>query len=111
MCPSGTKVEAEIVSMTARLLNGDAAGARDPNDDVCGAVTSGGSESIMLPMLVQRERAREERGVTAPEMVVPTTIHPAFDKGAHYFGIELIHVPVGKDFLADVDAMRAALTK
>lgn len=111
MCPSGTKIEAEIVSMTARLLNGDAARARDPNDDVCGAVTSGGSESIMLPMLVQRDRAREERGITAPEMVVPSTIHPAFDKGAHYFGIRLIHVPVGKDFRADVGAMRAAVTE
>ncbi len=110
MCPSGTKIEAEIVSMTARLLNGDAARARDPNDDVCGAVTSGGSESIMLPMLVQRDRAREERGITAPEMVVPSTIHPAFDKGAHYFGIRLIHVPVAEDFRADVGAMRAAVT-
>ena len=111
MCPSGTKFEAEIVSMTARLLNGDAARARDPNDDVCGAVTSGGSESIMLPMLVQRDRAREERGITAPEMVVPRTIHPAFDKGAHYFGIRLIHVSTGKDFRADVGAMRAAATE
>lgn len=111
MCPSGTKIEAEIVSMTAKLLNGDAARARDPNDEVCGAVTSGGSESIMLPMLVQRDRAREERGITAPEMVVPNTIHPAFDKGAHYFGIRLIHVPVGKDFRADVAAMRAAITQ
>ncbi len=111
MCPSGTKIEAEIVSMTAKLLNGDAARARDPNDEVCGAVTSGGSESIMLPMLVQRDRAREERGITAPEMVVPNTIHPAFDKGAHYFGIRLIHVPVGKDFRADVGAMRAAITQ
>jgi glutamate/tyrosine decarboxylase-like PLP-dependent enzyme len=111
MCPSGTKIEAEIVSMTAKMLNGDAARARNPEDDVCGAVTSGGSESIMLPMLVQRDRAREERGITAPEMVVPRTIHPAFDKGAHYFGIRLIHVPVGADFRADVGAMRAAITE
>jgi sphinganine-1-phosphate aldolase len=107
MCPSGTKFEAEIVAMTAGLLNGDAVKAHDPSDEVCGAVTFGGSESIMLPMLVYREKAREEKGITAPEMVVPETIHPAFDKGAHYFGIRLIHVPVGANFLADVDAMRA----
>jgi sphinganine-1-phosphate aldolase len=103
MCPSGTKFEAEILSMTARMLNGD--------DEVCGTLTFGGSESIMLPMLVYRDRAREERGITQPEMVVPRTIHPAFDKGAHYFGIKLIHVPVGPDYLADVEAMRARLTK
>jgi glutamate/tyrosine decarboxylase-like PLP-dependent enzyme len=107
MCPSGTKFESEIVAMTARLLHGEHAKARHPDDEVVGTLTSGGSESIMLPMLVYRDAAREERGIAAPEMVVPTTIHPAFDKGAHYFGIRLIHVPVGPDFLADVDAMRA----
>ncbi len=102
MCPSATKLEGEIVAMTAHMLHGDA--------EVCGAVTSGGSESIMLPMLAYRERARAERSITRPEMVVPDTIHPAFSKGAHYFGIELVRVPVGPDFLADVDAMAARIT-
>ena len=60
MCPSGTKFEGEIVSMVARMLNADAARARDAGDEVCGAITFGGSESIMLPMLAYRERAREE---------------------------------------------------
>ncbi len=102
MCPSGTKFEAEIVSMTARLLNG--------GPEVAGAVTSGGSESIMLPMLAYRERAKAERGITVPEMIVPSTAHPAFDKGAFYFGIRLIKIPVGPDLLADVEAMKEAIT-
>src|SRR4029453_3456152 len=76
MCPSGTKFEGEIVSMTAQLLNADAGKTHDPNDEVCGAISSGGSESIMLPMLAYREQARAERGITAPEMVVPHTAHP-----------------------------------
>ena len=95
--------------MTAQMLNADARKARDPGDEVCG-VTSGGSESIMLPMLAYRDRARAERSITRPEIVVPDTIHPAFSKGAHYFGIELVRVPVGPDYLADVDAMRARIT-
>jgi glutamate/tyrosine decarboxylase-like PLP-dependent enzyme len=110
VCPSGTKFEGEIVNMTAAMLNAEAAATRDANDQVCGSVTFGGSESIMLPMLVYRDWARAERGITAPQMVVPSTIHPAFDKGAHYFGIELIRVPVGADFRADVVAMRARIT-
>lgn len=110
MCPSGTKFEAEIVSMTAHLLHSAAAKARNRRDEVVGAVTSGGSESIMLAMLAYREQARDTRGVMAPEMVVPSTAHPAFDKGAHCFGIRLIRVPIGADFLADVAAMRAAIT-
>ncbi|MGH9594894.1 MAG: pyridoxal phosphate-dependent decarboxylase family protein, partial [Bryobacteraceae bacterium] len=100
MCPSGTKFEGEIVSMTARLLNGPGA---------VGLITSGGSESIMLTMLAYREHARAEKGIGAPEMIVPATAHPAFDKGAHYFGIRLIKIPVGADYLADVHAMEAAI--
>ncbi len=100
VCPSGTKYEGEIIAMTGRMLHGEG---------VCGAITSGGSESIMLPMLAYRNKAYRERGVTAPEMVVPDTVHPAFCKGAMYFGIRLIRVPVGSDYLADVDAMRAKI--
>ena len=37
--------------------------------------------------------------------VAPVTIHPTIDKAAHYFGLEVIHVPVTSDFRADVSAM------
>jgi len=110
LCPSGTKFEAEIVSMTAKMLHGDVAREMNENDEVCGVVTSGGSDSIFNGVYVHREWAREEKGITQPEMVVPTTIHPAFDKAAHYLGIKIIHVPLGKDYEADVDAMRQAIT-
>lgn len=110
LCPSGTKFEAEIVAMTAKMLNGETARQRNEQDEVCGAVTSGGSESIYNGVYVHREWAREEKSITQPEMVVPTTIHPAFDKAAHYLGIKIIHVPVGKDLEADVNAMRKAIT-
>lgn len=110
MCPSGTKFEAEIVSMVADMLNAEAARQRNPEDQVCGVVTSGGSESIQNAMLVYRDWARAEKGITQPEMVVPSTIHPAFEKGAHYFGIKLVRVPVDENYEADVDAMRAHIT-
>jgi len=109
LCPSGTKFEGEIIAMTARMLGSELARESDPQADVCGAITSGGTESVILPMLAYREKARAERAITAPEMVVPETAHPAFSKGAHFFGIKLIRVPVGADYLADVDAMRRAI--
>src|SRR5438093_10964983 len=108
MCPSGTKFEAEIVSMTANMLHAEAVECSGPDDGVCGAITSGGSESIMLPMLAYREQARAARGITAPEMVVPDTIHPAFEKGAYYFGLRLLRVPVGAGFLPAAHAMPPA---
>ncbi len=55
-------------------------------------------------------RAKSPR-VGTPEMVLPSTAHPAFDKAAHYFGVRAVHVPVGKDFRADVRAMRKAITR
>jgi len=100
--PSTTKFEAEIVAMTARMLNAP--------EGACGTVTSGGTESILLAMKTYRDWARETRGITAPEIIAPTTAHAAFDKAAQYFGLRMIRIPVGADFRADVAATRAAIT-
>jgi glutamate/tyrosine decarboxylase-like PLP-dependent enzyme len=61
-------------------------------------------------MKTYRDHARATRGVTTPQMIVPVTAHAAFDKSAEYFGIEIVHVPVGADWRADPDAMAAAIT-
>ena len=99
--PSTVKYEAEIVAMTANMLGGV--------EGVCGTVTSGGTESILLAMKVYRDRAYD-RGIEHPEMIVPSTAHAAFDKAAHYFRIEKVTVPVGPDGRADVNATEAAIT-
>ncbi|HEX2736831.1 MAG TPA: aspartate aminotransferase family protein, partial [Acidimicrobiia bacterium] len=104
--PSIIKYEAEIAAMTAAMLGGGPHGL----PSVCGAVSSGGTESILLAMRTYRDRARAERGITEPQIVCPTTAHAAFDKASQYFNIELVRVPVGTDFRADVDATRAAIT-
>ncbi|CAM9576987.1 unnamed protein product, partial [Discosporangium mesarthrocarpum] len=46
--PSALKFESEVVSMTARLLDGG-------NEHVCGALTSGGTESIVLAAKAHRD--------------------------------------------------------
>ncbi|MEM7155397.1 MAG: aminotransferase class V-fold PLP-dependent enzyme [Myxococcota bacterium] len=106
--PSVVKYEAEIVAMTGHMLGSAHVGE---DDEVCGAVSSGGTESIMLAMKTYRDYARDKRGIRNPQMVVPTTAHAAFDKASRYFGIEMVKVPVGPDFRADVAATRKALTK
>lgn len=108
--PSAAKFEAEIVAMTARLASAEAAQKHDPTARVCGNVTSGGTESILMAVKTYRDWARATRGITRPEMVLPETAHPAFDKAGEYFGVRVIRVPVGPDFRADVDAMRRAIT-
>ena len=97
MYPSATRFEGEIIAMTADLLH-----APEP----CGVLTSGGTESLMNPLLVYREWGRA-RGITQPNVVMPTTAHPALDKGAHYFGIELRKAAVTDQFVADMDSVRS----
>jgi glutamate/tyrosine decarboxylase-like PLP-dependent enzyme len=100
--PSTTKLEAEIVAMTADLL-----GAGRTPDEIAGVVTSGGTESIMLAVKAHRDRAGRER----PQMVLPTSAHAAFDKAAHCLGVEAVKVPVGPDMRADVAATAGAITE
>lgn len=94
LCPSMSKFESEIVAMTASMLNADAVKAVNPGDEVCGSVTFGGSESIMLPMKVYRDRARAEHGIMHPEVILPITAHPAFHKAGDYFNIKMVLAPV-----------------
>lgn len=102
--PSLKRLENEVVAMTAALLGG--------GDEVAGSMTSGGTESILMAVKTAREwaRARHPR-ITQPEMILPTSAHPAFEKAAHYFGVRPIHVGVGKDFRADIKATRRAISR
>lgn len=96
------QMESELVEMAGRLFS--CAGA-------VGTCTSGGTESILCAVAAYRDRARRERPwIVRPQLVVPTTAHPAFDKAAHYFGVKLVKVPVGPDLRADVRAMEKAIT-
>lgn len=102
--PSATKFEAEIVAMTAHMLGGD-------GQDVHGTVTSGGTESILLAMKTYRDWAREKKGITKPEMIVPVTAHAAFDKASQYFNIKTVRIPIDENFRADVNAAKRAIHK
>ena len=109
--PSAVKYESEVVAMTATMLGAaDIGNGPGSPDGVCGTVSSGGSESIQLAMKTYRDHALATKGITAPQMVVPVTAHAAFDKSAEYFGIEIVHVPVGDDWRADPHAIANAIT-
>ncbi len=95
--PSLGAIQAEVVGWTADLLHG--------SDFAAGFLTSGGTESILCGVKAARERARIERGITEPEMIVAESAHAAFHKAAHLFGLKLHKTKVRDDWTADVDAM------
>jgi glutamate/tyrosine decarboxylase-like PLP-dependent enzyme len=99
--PSLGQIQSEVVGWTADLLHAP--------ESAAGFLTSGGTESILCGVLAARERGRKERGITAPEMVLPESAHAAFHKAAHLFGIRVHKTPVQADWTADVDAMADAV--
>ncbi len=101
--PSASKYESEVVRMTAGMLGGGEV------PGVCGSVSSGGSESILLAMKAYRDWGRETKGILRPEIVVPTTAHAAFEKAAQYFELRLVRVPLGPDWRADIREARKAI--
>ncbi|MEZ5167746.1 MAG: hypothetical protein R2695_15140 [Acidimicrobiales bacterium] len=64
--PSLGAIQSEVVGWTAGLLNGPGA---------AGFLTSGGTESILCAVKAARERARAERGIDSPEMIVAESAH------------------------------------
>ncbi|MGH1345384.1 MAG: pyridoxal-dependent decarboxylase [Nannocystales bacterium] len=105
--PRVSKYEGEIVAMTAQMLGADK--VTRASDEVCGTVTSGGTESIMLAIKTYRDQAQADRGVTSPNLVMPVTAHAAFDKACESFRIKPIKIPVGEDTRALVADARAAV--
>ncbi len=99
--PSLRAIQAQVVSIVGDWLQAGPDGA--------GFMTSGGTESILMAVKAARERGRAERGVTRPNVVLPTSAHAAFEKGCYYFGLESRRVAVRDDWRADADAMADAI--
>lgn len=92
--PSLRRFERDVIRMVGGLFGAP--------EGFAGTMTSGGTESLLMAVKSARELARKTRPeITAPEMVVPITIHPAVEKAAHYFDVKAVHVPVRDDFRAD----------
>ena len=100
--PSLARLENDVIAWTLGLLNG--------GDDAAGSMTSGGTESILMGVKTARDWARDTHpDVDKPVVVAPYSAHPAFNKAAHYLGIEVKRVPVGDDFRADIGRMAEAI--
>lgn len=88
--PSCMKFESEVIAMTASLVKGNC-------DTVCGATTSGGTESIILAIKSHRDFYKEKFGVTSPEMICSSSAHAAVDKACDLMGIRLIKIPMNPE--------------
>lgn len=100
------RLEAEVVRMTLNMFEGGI--------NACGSMTSGGTDSILHAVLVARNHAIANGIRSGWEMIVPTTRHPAFLKGAQYFGLKMVEVPVYPEgheraFQVDLDQLKSKI--
>jgi sphinganine-1-phosphate aldolase len=95
------RMETEVVSMTASLLNAPA--------DAAGNMTSGGTESIICAMKAAKKYAKSKnKNLQQPNAVMPVTAHPAFFKAADYLEMEIRLVNCsGDDLVPDMAHMRS----
>lgn len=100
--PSLREMQRDIVQMSAALLHGD---------DVGGALTSGGTESIFLAVKTARDRMRAEKGIRHGRILVPKTAHPAFAKAAHLLDLEFAQMPLGDDLRTRADVIAPLITE
>ncbi|XP_047022421.1 sphingosine-1-phosphate lyase [Helicoverpa zea] len=99
--PGINKMEAEVVRMAINLFHGD--------DDCCGTVTTGGTESIIMACKAFRDLAYS-KGISNPQIIVPSTVHSAFDKAAQYLGLSVKTIPVNPDTMTvDVEKVKRAI--
>ena len=100
--PSLKRMESEVISIALDL--------QQAPEGAAGCMTSGGTESIVMAMKACRDWSAANRPVQGtPKVVVPYSAHPAFNKGAHMLGMEVVRVPTAEGYLADVDAMAGAV--
>ncbi|MFP5387523.1 MAG: pyridoxal phosphate-dependent decarboxylase family protein, partial [Bacteriovoracia bacterium] len=98
------KFESEVIRMTVNLLHGD--------NECVGTMTSGGTESIMLAIKTYRDRARKLRPwIRKPEIIVPESVHVAFDKAGKYFDVKVVHVPLMEDYRVNVKAVKKLINR
>lgn len=100
--PSLTKFENEIVSMCANIMKG--------NEAVRGAVSSGGTESILLAMKTYRDYYREKKNITEPEIILPSSAHVAFLKACDYFCMTPKIVDLDENFKVNLEKVKESIT-
>ena len=96
-------IERELLNSISTLLN------REVRAVPPGAMTSGGTESILMSMLTSRCRAHA-RGVERPTILAPASAHPAYAKAAHFFEMDFVQIPLDDCYRADVTAARSRMT-
>ena len=98
--PSLHRIEHELRAMIGEILA--------VPDEGAVTITSGGTESNFLAIKAARRRGRD-RGISRPNLVIPATAHPSFDKAGDELDVEIRRTAVDSDYRAVACAAAAAV--
>jgi len=100
--PSLFRYETEIIEMLVDLLNG-------PRNSG-GSLTTGGTESNIIAMNTAREWAKQYKPeISSPEIIVPRTAHPSFEKGAKILQMKVVRLEKSPNLNVDLVSMEQAV--
>jgi len=98
------KFERDLVSMSLELFHG--------GSNAVGNLTSGGTESLFLATLMALSHGwKKQRNARKPEIIMPESAHPAFEKFSRYLGLGVRRVAVDSEFRADPKEIEQAISK
>ena len=100
---SGTKqIEEEVVHSLGKLLH---------NENVYGHVITGGTESNLMAMRAARNFARDKKGITDPEILVPESAHFSFKKASDLMNLKCIPLELDENYCIDIDSLNENISK
>eukprot|EP00049_Salpingoeca_infusionum_P026296 m.24856 g.24856 ORF g.24856 m.24856 type:complete len:769 (-) comp8648_c0_seq1:42-2348(-) len=80
------QMQAEVVDMCIKLFHGE--------KDYVGSCVSSSVEAIFMVVKAYKGLMRSERAIVSPNMVVPSTAHPAFEQAGEIFGVQVRRVAI-----------------
>ena len=94
LAPGGIYFESNVIAMVRSVLGGEY--IKDEGlGESDGIITSGGTSSIKSALKAYRDRA-VAIGINKPEIIIPESAHPAFERGAHDFGMKAVKARIFK---------------
>jgi len=95
--PAVSELETETIQMIGSLLS---------NPNPSGHIITGGTEANILALWAAKKSAKK----TNPEVILPASAHCSFDKAGDLLDIKTIRVGLDRNFQADIDAVKDAIT-
>jgi glutamate/tyrosine decarboxylase-like PLP-dependent enzyme len=98
------RMEGDVIRMSSSFLHG--------SSDTVGVMSSGGTESCLLAVKTYRDLARAKRPwIRKPELIAADSVHAAWEKGAKYFDVKPVHVPLDSSLRMDTEAVKKKINK